>query len=104
MTGGSAFTKDTVYLHGLMSVHTFFRWALVHNRLALCRFLFAGRMTVGDVVKLEPYFQSGLLAEPRYLPPWMTRTNGLAAYLSFSVFTNKIHIHELHDAFYNKSA
>jgi len=28
LTGGSAFTKDTVYLHGLLSVHTFFRWAL----------------------------------------------------------------------------
>ena len=28
LTGGAAFTKDTVYLHGLLSVHTFFRWAL----------------------------------------------------------------------------
>ena len=26
VTGGAAFTKDTVYLHGLLSVHTFFRW------------------------------------------------------------------------------
>src|SRR5690606_25950405 len=28
LTGGAAFTKDTVYLRGLIGVHTFFRWAL----------------------------------------------------------------------------
>ncbi|WP_222711441.1 flavohemoglobin expression-modulating QEGLA motif protein [Parahaliea aestuarii] len=95
VTGGSAFTKDTVYLHGLMEVHTFFRWALKHNRLRLCRHLFAGRMTVGDVVRLAPLFEAGDIAAPMYLPPWMLRTNGLAAYLAFSVFANRIRISEL---------
>ncbi|KLD68893.1 hypothetical protein Y886_44135, partial [Xanthomonas hyacinthi DSM 19077] len=32
-TGGAAFTKDTVYLRGLVSVHTFFRQALQRDRL-----------------------------------------------------------------------
>jgi uncharacterized protein (TIGR02421 family) len=41
LTGGCAFTKDTVYLHGLLSVHTFFRWALKNQKLKLCRTLFA---------------------------------------------------------------
>jgi uncharacterized protein (TIGR02421 family) len=44
--GGSAFTKDTVYLHGLLGVHTFFRWALRNRRLTLCRLLFAGKMAL----------------------------------------------------------
>lgn len=92
VTGGSAFTKDTVYLHGLMEVHTFFRWALQHNRLRLCRFLFAGRMTVSDVIELAPLFEDGSIAPAFYLPPWMLRTNGLAAYLAFSVFANRIRI------------
>ncbi len=95
LTGGSAFTKDVVYLHGLMEVHTFFRWAMQHQRLDLTRHFFAGRMTVGDVVRLAPLFDAGVLAEPRYLPPWMVRTNGLAGYLAFAVFANRITVEEL---------
>ncbi|MFV0276710.1 MAG: tyrosine/phenylalanine carboxypeptidase domain-containing protein, partial [Parahaliea sp.] len=95
LTGGSAFTKDTVYLHGLMEVHTFFRWALRYNRLRLSRFLFAGRMTVNDVINLAPLFEDGSIAQAMYLPPWMLRTNGLAAYLAFSVFANRIRIARL---------
>lgn len=94
--GGHAFTKDVVYVHGLMEVHTFFRWALLHKKLELCQHLFAGRMTIDDAVLLEPLFESGLLVPPRYLPPWLTRTNGLAGYLAFSVFANRIRIESLH--------
>jgi uncharacterized protein (TIGR02421 family) len=95
VTGGSAFTKDVVYLHGLMEVHTFFRWAIQHKKLALSRHFFAGRMTLSDVVKLEPVFDAGVLLEPRYLPPWMTRSRALAGYLAFSVFVNRISVEEL---------
>jgi uncharacterized protein (TIGR02421 family) len=95
VTGGAAFTKDVVYLHGLMEIHTFFRWAMQHQKLGMCRHLFAGRMTIGDAVRLEPLFESGVLDEPEYLPPWMVRTNGLAGYLAFAVFANRITIEEL---------
>jgi uncharacterized protein (TIGR02421 family) len=95
VTGGSAFTKDVVYLHGLMEVHTFFRWAIQHKKLALSRHFFAGRMTLSDVVKLEPVFDAGVLLEPRYLPPRMTRSRALAGYLAFSVFVNRISVEEL---------
>jgi uncharacterized protein (TIGR02421 family) len=95
LTGGAAFTKDVVYLHGLMEVHTFFRWAMRHQRLELCRNFFAGRMTIGDAIALTPMFESGLLTGPKYLPAWMTRTNGLAGYLAFSVFASKITIDQL---------
>ena len=44
VTGGAAFTKDNVYLAGLLTVHTFFRWALKNQRMALCRNLFAGKL------------------------------------------------------------
>ncbi len=42
--GGAAFTKDNVYLHGLLSVHTFFRWAFKHQQVHVCRNLFAGSL------------------------------------------------------------
>jgi len=99
LTGGSAFTKDTVYLHGLMEVHTFFRWCLQHGKLELCRMLFAGRATIGDVIRLEEWFHSGFILPPLYLPLWMTRGNALSAYLAFSVFANRIRINELDEGY-----
>jgi uncharacterized protein (TIGR02421 family) len=90
--GGAAFTKDTVYLHGLLGVHTFFRWALKHRRLKLCRLLFAGKMNLHDLFVLEPFFDSGYLAPPLYIPPWVARANGLAGMLAFSLFANKIRL------------
>ncbi len=90
VTGGAAFTKDTVYLHGLLSVHTFFRWCLRHKRLRLTRLLFAGKMSLQDVFDLEPMFDDGVLREALYLPPWIQRANGLAGMLAFSLFANKI--------------
>jgi uncharacterized protein (TIGR02421 family) len=92
LTGGAAFTKDTVYLHGLLSVHTFFRWALKNQKLKLCRALFAGKMTLHDVLALEPYIDSGYVAAPLYLPPWVQRANGMAGTLAFSLFANRIRL------------
>jgi uncharacterized protein (TIGR02421 family) len=90
--GGAAFTKDTVYLHGLLSVHTFFRWALKHGKLKLCRSLFAGKMTLHDVLALEPFFDSGFIAAPMYIPPWVQNAHGLAGSLAFSLFANRIRL------------
>ena len=92
VTGGHAFTKDTVYLHGLLSVHTFFRWALKNQRLKLVRYLFAGKMALHDVLSLEPYFDSGWIAPALYIPHWVARANGLAGMLAFSLFANRIRL------------
>src|SRR5690606_8093634 len=95
--GGSAFTKDTVYLHGLVAVHTFFRRALQRDRLRLCRWLFAGKMTLEDVVRFEPLLGEGILAPPRWLPPWVERASGLAGMLAFSLFANRIRMDRISD-------
>lgn len=94
--GGHAFTKDSVYLRGLLEVHTFFRWALKEQKLTLAQHFFAGRMTLADVVRYEEFFLDGTLAPAAYLPPWMTRTTGLAGYLSFAVFANNIDLSSLY--------
>lgn len=90
--GGAAFTKDTVYLHGLLGVHTFFRWCLRHRKLAVAHQLFAGKLALEDVFALQPMFENGAIAQPCYLPPWMQRANGLAGMLAFSLFANKIRL------------
>ncbi len=100
--GGCAFTKDAVYLRGLIGVHTFFRWALRQHKLRLCRLLFAGKMTLLDVQRFEPLFDtsggvSAALAPPRWLPHWVSRANGLAGLLAFSLFANRIRLDAITD-------
>ena len=92
LTGGAAFAKDNVYLSGLLTVHTFFRWALQQRRLDLLRHLFAGKLALQDVISLQPHFASGAILPPRWLPPWMQHAQGLAGKLAFSVFVNGIHM------------
>ena len=96
--GGSAFTKDTVYLRGLVGVHTFFRRSLQQDRLQQCRWLFAGKMTLDDAQAFAPLFEAGVLAPPRWLPDWVRRANGLAGMLAFSLFANRIRLDQLTDA------
>ena len=95
LTGGCAFTKDTVYLRGLIGVHTFFRRALRLRKLHLCRQLFAGKMTLADVQRFEPLFESGALLPPRWMPQWVARANGLAGMLAFSLFANRIRLDQV---------
>jgi uncharacterized protein (TIGR02421 family) len=98
LTGGHAFTKDTVYLHGMLSVHTFFRWTLRQQKLPLVRFLFSGKMTLQDCLSFEPLFDSGYIKPPLYVPAWAQRTHGLAGYLSFSLFANRIRLDQIEKA------
>ncbi len=97
LTGGHAFTKDAVYLRGLIGVHTFFRWALRQDKLRLCRLLFAGKMTLGDAQRFAPLFDAGVLLPPRWLPHWVARANGLAGMLAFSLFANRIRLDQVSD-------
>ncbi|MDE2498291.1 MAG: DUF1704 domain-containing protein, partial [Xanthomonadaceae bacterium] len=78
VTGGAAFTKDNVYLAGLLTVHTFFRWAFKRRRLDLMQHLFAGKLALDDAIALRPCFADGSVAPPKYLPPWIQRSQGLA--------------------------
>ena len=71
---------------------TFFRWALRERKLQLCRWLFAGKMTLADVQRFEPLFAAGVLRPARWLPHWVARANGLAGMLAFSLFANRIRL------------
>jgi len=99
LTGGAAFTKDTVYLHGLLSVHTYFRLALKHRRFHVCRNLFAGKMTLMDALRLEPFFEDGTIKAPLYVPHWLSRARGLAGQLAFSLFANRIRMERVEQEF-----
>lgn len=88
--GGSAFTKDAAYLTGLLGVHTLLRIAIRDNRPELVGYLFAGRLSLGDTLRLAPLFESGWLQGPVHLPVWARDLRLLAANLAFSAFISQI--------------
>ncbi len=93
--GGHPFTKDVVYLRGLIGVHTFLRKAIAEVRPELVRRLFVGRLTIGDALALEEAFDAGDIAPPRYVPEWAENIRGLSAYLAFSMVTSDIRINDV---------
>jgi len=93
--GGIAFTKDCVYLKGLLEVHAFLRIAIHENRPDLVRCLFAGRLTLGDTVTLSPLFDAGILAGPVYVPPWARDLRTLASVLAYSAFMTRVDLRAL---------
>ncbi|MCA9629184.1 MAG: DUF1704 domain-containing protein [Myxococcales bacterium] len=99
LRGRVVFTKDAVYLHGLFSVHTFFRKAIAEHRVSLVRRVFAGRLSLADVLDLEEAFEAGWIREPLYVPRWAASTHTLAATLAFSRVVNRIDLEQvgLHD-------
>jgi len=88
--GRVPFTKDVVYLCGLVAVHTYLRKAIAEARPELVRRLFVGRLALGDVIALEPAFEAGHLDEGGFVSPWATELDRLGAYLAFSAALDKV--------------
>lgn len=88
--GRAVFTKDVVYLCGLIAVHTFLRKAIAEGRPELVRHLFCGRLALPDVLALEPAFASEHLVEPPFVPPWATELHRLSAHLAFSAVIDQV--------------
>lgn len=93
--GGVCFTKDGAYLEGVMLVHVFIRKALQEGRGDLLPLLFCGRLTVGDVVALAPFRDSGLVAPAHYLPPWARDPQRVLAVMAFSAAAQRLRLDTL---------
>jgi uncharacterized protein (TIGR02421 family) len=93
--GGIAFTKDGTYITGLIEVSTFLRVAIRDGRPELIPLLFAGRMTLGDVVVLAPLMEQGIVQGPRYIPSWAKDLRRLSATLTFWAFTSFVDLKHL---------
>lgn len=95
LKGMNVFTKDCVYLKGLLSVHTFLRKAIQERKLDYPQRLFAGRMTISDVIKLDEAFADGWVIPATYLPPWVANKQGLATYLCYNAFSNRLQLEDV---------
>lgn len=93
--GGVAFTKDSAYLKGVMEAHVLMNVAIRDNRPQVIERLFAGRLAFGDTILLGPYFDSGFLSRPHYVPPWAEDTRRLAASLAYSSFMMSVSLESI---------
>ncbi|MGE5153891.1 MAG: flavohemoglobin expression-modulating QEGLA motif protein [Bdellovibrio bacteriovorus] len=89
ITGGAPFTKDVVYLTGLLSVNYFIRACFAAGRADAIHLLFCGKLDLFAVPALCELYALGLCRPPRFLPPWISDPRYLLATLTFSTFANR---------------
>ena len=90
ISGGAPFTKDMVYLNGLLRVHNFMRTVVKLNRADLIRVLFSGKMDIEDVPALAQLAHNGRLSAPKFMPPWVKDLRFLVSYMAYSGFLNQV--------------
>lgn len=91
-SGGAPFTKDVVYLEGLLRVHNFLRVAVQLDRLDCIRLLFCGKLDIEDLPAICVLVEEGLCQFPKFLPPWAKDLRFLVSYLSYSAFLNQVNL------------
>ncbi len=102
LTGGIPFTKDIVYLEGLLQVHNFLHVAISKKKFDYLNLLFVGKLDIDDLAVLQQLKEVGLIREPRFLPPWIRDKRHLLAYLTYSSFLNSIDMNELVKSYEDK--
>jgi uncharacterized protein (TIGR02421 family) len=97
ITGGAPFTKDLVYLLGLLQVDNFIRAGFAAGRADCLHLLFCGKLDLFDIPALCELYALGLCRPPRFLPPWISDPRYLLAMLTFSVFTSRVSLEPIVD-------
>lgn len=92
LTGGAPFTKDSIYLQGLLEVHNYLRTAVRTGDASYIRLLFVGKIDLDDLKAMKTLMEEGLLSAPKYMPPWATDLRYLLSYLAYSTFLNEINL------------
>jgi len=95
ITGGSPFTKDIVYLDGLLNVHNFLRTVVSDGRAEILPLLFVGKLDLEDMAEMVQFKKLGLIKDPKYLPPWIKDIRFLLTYLAYSSFLNNVELNDM---------
>ncbi len=88
--GGAPFTKDISYCKGFVENYNFMRAAIRAGHPELIPFLFVGKLSVEDVPLLYRKHREGLVDAPAFLPPPFADLSGVAVWMGFSSFLNRV--------------
>jgi uncharacterized protein (TIGR02421 family) len=97
LSGGAPFTKDLVYLLGLLQVNNFVRASFAAGRADCLGLLFCGKVDIFDIPALCELYELGLCRPPLFLPPWISDPRYLLAMLTFSLFVNRVDLQPVVD-------
>ncbi len=86
VSGGAPFTKDVVYLSGLLEIYAFLATVVRAGSRDEAEMLVAGRTCLDDMPALVRLRHMGLLSRPTYRPSWLTNWRGLLPYFAFTSF------------------
>ncbi len=92
ITGGAPFPKDIGYCKGMVMIYNFMRTAIRLGRPAIIPFLFAGKLILDDVPVLYRKHKEGVIDAPLFLPPQFRDLSGLAMWMAFSNFFNRVNL------------
>jgi hypothetical protein len=92
LKGGAPFTKDVVYLAGLLGVTNFLRLAIKSQNHLLVETLICGRMRLEDISVIAWLRKKGIVQPPKYLPDWLENWEGLLSFFSFSAILTSVDI------------
>jgi uncharacterized protein (TIGR02421 family) len=90
LTGGAPFTKDVVYLFGLMEIANTIRTAFAAGRVDVLRLLFVGKLPVSALPALARCAAVGLVVRPTFVPPWASDPRGILSLLTLSTFLARV--------------
>ena len=90
ISGGAPFTKDMVYLNGLLRVHNFIRTVVKLRRADLIRVLFVGKLDIEDIPALAQLASHNRIEPPKFMPPWASDLRFLVSYMAYSAFLNQV--------------
>lgn len=95
MEGGAPFTKDLVYLHGLIDVHSFLKVAVSQGKIDYLDLLFCGKLDIEDLPALKEMSEMGLVDKAKFYPKWMSDKRFLLTHLSYSAFVSGLDFESL---------
>lgn len=97
--GGAPFTKDVVYLSGLLEVHGFLAAVVRGGFRDEAELLCCGRIALDDVLPLVELRAQGLLQRPRWIPRWLRRWRTLLPEFAFVSFLDTIALDRARERF-----
>jgi uncharacterized protein (TIGR02421 family) len=84
LTGKYPFTKDVVYLGGLLNIYHFLRVATKSQNRLLVESLICGRIALEDVGVVAWLRKHDILSPPKFMPRWLENWQGLLSYFSLA--------------------
>ena len=97
VNGKSPFTKDIVYLEGLVRVQNFLSVAVAAGKFDYLNLLFCGKLDISDIPALRIMSDMDLIEPPKYLPHWIVDKRFLLTHLTYSSFLSNKDSSALHN-------